>query len=309
VRPPLGVLVMAYGGPQTLDEIPGYLADIRAGRTTPRRILDEITANYRQIGGRSPLPEQTRAQIGALAARFDPAQVRFYSGMRHWSPWIEDTVGEMITDGIEKAVSLVLAPHFSTQSVAKYRDRIRQGEELNRGRIEWHHVDSFHDGTALIEVLAARVTDGISRWPEAEQSSVQVMFSAHALPARILASGDPYQDQLWETAELVARAAGLEKSRWSWCYQSAGRTPEPWLGPTMEDHIAALHKNGVRNLVSVPVGFVSDHVEILFDIDTKARALCESLGIRLERPPALNTDPRFIDQLETTVRSHLKPWL
>lgn len=308
-KKPLGVIVMAYGGPASLDEIPGYLADIRAGRTTSRAILHEITENYRAIGGRSPLPEKTNAQIQALSSRFDPDQVRFYPGMRHWSPWIEDAVGRMLDDGIEQAVSLVLAPHFSQESVAKYRLRIAQGEAVHHGTIQWRHVDDYHTHPSLIQALANRVESGLAQWPEAERPQVHVVFSAHALPARILADGDPYQDQLWETARLAAAKAGLSDERRSWAYQSAGRTPEPWLGPPYEAHLDDLAARGIRNIVGIPVGFVSDHVEILFDLDLKAKAHAETLGMRFVRPPALNDDPLFIDALEQTVRSTFKEWL
>ena len=305
---PAGVIVMAYGGPSSLDEIPGYLADIRSGRVTSNAILREITENYRGIGGRSPLPEKTTAQIAALAARFDPAEVSFYPGMRHWSPWIEDAIGRMADDGIGRAVSLVLAPHFSRESIAKYQQRIAGGEDIHRVKFDWRHIESYHTEPALIRALANRVNEGISRWPAAERADVHVVFSAHALPARILKEGDPYQDQLWETAALIAEAAGLKKDSWSWAYQSAGRTPEPWLGPSYEDHLDALAARGVKNVVAVAVGFVSDHVEILFDLDIKARQKADKLGIRFERPPALNDDPLYIDALETVVRRRLKDW-
>ena len=305
---PVGVLVMAYGGPASLDEIPGYLADIRAGRVTSKAILDEITSNYRQIGGKSPLPEKTAAQIAALSARFDPAQVKFYPGMRHWSPWIEDAVGRMLDDDIDLAVSLVLAPHYSRESIEKYHQRIAAGEGHHHGTLEWRHVDSYHTEPALIQALANRVTWGLAQWPADDRGSVHVIFSAHALPARILKEGDPYQDQLWETARLVAEKAGLPDDRRSWAYQSAGRTPEPWLGPKYEDHLQDLADRGVRNLVAVPVGFVSDHVEILFDLDIQAQKKAKALGLRLVRPAALNDDPLYIDALEAVVRRRLAGW-
>lgn len=303
---PVGVLVMAYGGPASLDEIPGYLADIRAGRTTSTAILTEITNNYRQIGGRSPLPEKTAAQISALASRFDPRRVKFYPGMRHWSPWIEDAVGQMLDDGVEKAISLVLAPHYSRESIAKYQQRIAAGEGHHHGALTWRHVESYHTEPSLIEAFARRVTEGLSRWSEADRDSVHVVFSAHALPARILQEGDPYQDQLWETARLVADRAGLPDDRRSWAYQSAGRTPEPWLGPKYEEHLEDLAARGVRNVVAVALGFVSDHVEILYDLDIQAQKKARSLGIRLERPAALNDDPLYIDALEAVVRRRLE---
>jgi ferrochelatase len=293
---------MAYGGPESLDEIPGYLADIRAGRATPRAIVDEITENYRAIGGRSPLLDVTRRQVDALSHELGD-EYRCYLGMRHWSPWIEDAVREMVEDGLTHAVGLVLAPQFSALSVAKYQQKVADGLELARGRIDFEHVPSYHDAPGLIEAFAARVRDGLLRWQDAERERVHVVFSAHSLPERVLAGGDPYDDQCRETARLVAERAGLEDGRWSWSYQSAGRTPEPWAGPDLGDHLRDLAARGVRDVVAVPVGFVSDHVEILFDIDVRARAIADEEGIRLERPPSLNDDPVFIEALAELVRA------
>jgi protoporphyrin/coproporphyrin ferrochelatase len=298
---PTGVLVMAYGGPGSLEEIPGYLADIRAGRTTPRAVVEEITENYRAIGGRSPLLDVSRAQVDALAARLG-AGYRCYLGMRHWAPWIEEVVGAMVDDGIERAIGLVLAPQFSSLSIERYQERVADGLELHRGDIEFEHVPSYHDAPGLVEAFAARVGEGLSRWPEAERERVHVVFSAHSLPERVLAAGDPYDAQCRETAALVAERAGVPDARWSWSYQSAGRTPEPWAGPDLGEHLEELAERGVRDAVVVPVGFVSDHVELLFDVDLRARRVAERVGIRLERPPALNGDPVFIEALATLVR-------
>jgi protoporphyrin/coproporphyrin ferrochelatase len=305
---PIGVLVMAYGGPASLDEIPGYLADIRHGRPTPRAVVDEITENYRAIGGRSPLLDVSRRQVDVLAADLG-GDFRCYLGMRHWSPWIEEVVGEMIGDGIERAVSLVLAPHFSALSVARYQQKVADGLELYHGRIDVEHVPSYHDAPGLIEAFTTRVEEGIARWPEADRPRVHVVFSAHSLPERVLASGDPYGEQCLETARLVAARAGLADDRWTWAYQSAGRTPEPWAGPDLGEHLEELAGRGVRDVVSVPVGFVSDHVEILFDIDHKAAAVAARLGMRLERPSALNDDPLFIGALAELVRERAALWL
>jgi ferrochelatase len=294
---PIGVLIMAYGGPNNLDEVPGYLADIRSGRVTTPAVLEEITNNYRQIGGKSPLLEFTTAQVEAIKSQLDPAKFKVYLGMRHWAPWLEDAIRDMLADGITQAVSMVLAPHFSKMSIAKYQDKIDEALAMYRGQIEFAHINSYHDVPGLIEPLAERVLDGLSRWPEEEREDVHVVFSAHSLPVRIIKMGDPYDSQLRETSRLVAEKVGLRDGQWSWSYQSAGRSPEPWLGPQIEDHIPALAEQGIKNMVSIPVGFVCDHVEILFDIDLKAQAEAKRCGVRLERPSALNTDPVFMKQL------------
>jgi ferrochelatase len=306
-EPPVGVLVMAYGGPDSLEEIPGYLADIRAGRPTPREVLEEITESYRAIGGRSPLLEATRRQVDALAAELGPSY-RCYLGMRHWAPWIEEVVGEMVEDGVTQAVGLVLAPHFSALSVARYQQKVADGLELYRGRIAFEHVRSYHDHPGLVEAFAGRVDEGLARWPEAERAGVHVVFSAHSLPERVLAAGDPYDEQCRETARLVAERADVPAGSWSWAYQSAGRTPEPWAGPDLGEHLRELAARGVRDVVSVPVGFVSDHVELLYDVDVRAQGIARGLGVRLERPPALNDDPRFVAALADVVRTRAGAW-
>jgi len=308
---PIGVLIMAYGGPNCLEEIPGYLADIRNGRVTTPAVLAEITNNYRQIGGKSPLLEFTTAQVEAVRSQLDRRQFKVYMGMRHWSPWIEDTIREMLDDGITQAVSLALTPHFSKMSIVKYQGKIAAGLEMNRGQIEFANIDSYHNVPGLIGPLADRVLEGLNQWPAAERDDVHVLFSAHSLPVRILKMGDPYDSQLRETASLIADKAGLHKGQWSWSYQSAGRSPEPWLGPQIQEYIPELAAKGIQNIVSIPVGFVCDHVEILFDIDIQAQAVARECGVRLVRPPALNTDPTFIKQLADLIMAKAKEqsWL
>lgn len=306
---PIGVLIMAYGGPNSLDEIPGYLADIRAGRTTTPAVLEEITENYRQIGGKSPLLEISTRQVAAVQARLGREQFRCYLGMRHWAPWIEEVVAQMVNGGITHAVSLVLAPHFSGMSIAKYQEKIANGLEMVHGQIAFRHVRSYHDAPKYLQALAERVEKGLSHWPAGERGKVHVVFSAHSLPTRILKEGDPYDAQLRETARLVAARVGLDEDRWSWSYQSAGRSPEPWMGPQLEEYIPELAARGIKHIVSVPVGFVSDHVEILFDIDIKAQKVAQELGVRLVRPPALNDDPLFIDTLVEQIQTAAAEWL
>lgn len=304
---PIGVLLMAYGGPESIADIPGYLADIRDGRPTTPAVLEEITRNYVAIGGRSPIAGLTQQQAAGIdrALNADAASpgFRVYVGMRHWSPWIEETIGRMSEDGISRSVSMVLAPHYSGMSIARYQARIADGLTMYRASIEFAHVDSYHTAPGLIEALAARVTAGIARWPQDERNSVHVIFSAHSLPERIVHAGDPYDSQVHETAHLVAERAAIPQERCSWSYQSAGRSAEKWLGPTYPDHLAELAARGVRNVVSVPVGFVSDHVEILYDIDIDAQRIAAGFGMRLERPPSLNDDPTFLRQLASIIEA------
>jgi ferrochelatase len=293
---PIGVLVMAYGGPNSLAEIPGYLADIRSGRPTPKAVVDAIVSNYQQIGSKSPLLEISRRQVAALGKALG-ARYRCYLGMRHWAPWIEEVVGEMVRDGFNRAVSVVLAPHFSKMSVGRYQAKIADGLRMAHGSIEFGHIESYHTAPKLIQAFADRIGRALQNWPEQERSVVHIVFSAHSLPARIIESGDPYDAQVRETARLIAAKIGLPAERWSWSYQSAGRTPEPWLGPQLHEHLPKLAERGIRNVLSVPIGFVSDHVEILFDVDIQAQAAARAHGMRLERPPALNDDPAFISLL------------
>jgi ferrochelatase len=180
---------------------------------------------------------------------------------------------------------------------------------MYHGEIEFEHIASYHNAPKLIQALANRVALGLAGWPAAEQERVHVVFSAHSLPTRILKMGDPYDAQLRETAQLVAVQAGLPDERWSWSYQSAGRSPEPWLGPQIQEHLPLLAGEGIKNVISIPVGFVSDHVEILFDIDIQAQAVARELGIHLVRPPALNDDPLYIETLADLIQARAAAWL
>lgn len=298
---PIGVLLMAYGGPNSLEDIPGYLADIRRGRPTPQRIVSEIRHHYEAIGGRSPLLARSQEQMEAVAAALDPRHFRCYLGMRHWSPWIEDIVRQMVADGIKRAIALPLVPHYSRWSVEKYHAKVTDGLAMARGDINFTFIDSYYDAPQLIDAFASRVKMGLEQWPEVQRERVHVVFSAHSLPVQILAAGDPYDQQLRETARLVAERVGLTAEQWSWSYQSAGRKSELWLGPQLDEHIIQLASRGIQDIVSVPVGFVCDHVEILYDIDIQAQAVARQHGVRLVRPPALNSDPQFIAALVTLI--------
>jgi protoporphyrin/coproporphyrin ferrochelatase len=283
------VVLMAYGSPGQIEDIRPYLEDIREGRPVSDEAVEELTERYRRIGGRSPLDEITERQRAALERELG---VPVHVGMKHWRPRIAEAVEAALAGGAERVVGVVLAPHYSALSIAGYRERL---EEALGGRAELRFVESWHDHEPFLDVLADRVRG----------TDAHVVFTAHSLPERILAMGDPYKDELLETSRLVAERAGLE--RWSFAFQSASPTGEPWLGPDILEELDDLHRQGVRKVLVAPVGFVSDHLEILWDIDVEAREKAADLGLELDRIESLNDDPAFIRALALLVREALLP--
>jgi ferrochelatase len=282
------VILMAYGSPSTADDVRPYLEDVRGGRPVSDEAVTELAERYRRIGGRSPLDDVTEAQRAALEREL---RIPVFVGMKHWRPRIAEAVVAALAGGASRIVGLVLAPHYSRLSVGQYRERL---EEAVGGRAEVVLVESWHDDEAFVDVVAERVR-GTEAW---------VVFTAHSLPARILADGDPYRDQLLETSQLVAERAGLE--RWSFAFQSESRTGEPWLGPDILDELQRLQGEGVRSVLVAPVGFVSDHLEILWDLDIEAHEKAEGLGLELERIESLNDDPAFVRALAGIARRALE---
>jgi protoporphyrin/coproporphyrin ferrochelatase len=282
------VVLMAYGSPGQIEDIRPYLEDIREGRPVSDEAVEELTERYRRIGGRSPLDEITERQRAALERELG---VPVHVGMKHWRPRIAEAVEAALAGGAERVVGVVLAPHYSALSIAGYRERL---EAALDGRAELRFVESWHDHEPFLQVLAGRVRG----------SDAHVVFTAHSLPERILALGDPYRDQLLETSRLVAERAGIE--RWSFAFQSASQTGEPWLGPDILEELDALHEQGVRDVLVCPVGFVSDHLEILWDLDVEARQRAAELGLRLDRIESLNDDSAFIRALAQLLRQALR---
>jgi ferrochelatase len=274
---------MAYGSPERAEDVPAYLADIRAGRTVRQEAVDELVERYRRIGGTSPLNRITEAQRAALA---QATGLPVYVGMKHWKPRIGDAVGQAVEEGAGRIVGLVLAPHYSRMSIGGYRERLEQSLD---GRAELAFIESWHDHEPYVELLAERVRG----------TDAHVVFTAHSLPERILAEGDPYREQLLETSRLVAARAGI--SEWSFAFQSESPTREPWLGPNILAELETLHERGVRKILVAPVGFVSDHLEILWDLDVEAREKAVELGLELDRIESLNADPAFIRALADLV--------
>lgn len=299
---PIGILLMAHGGPNALSDLPGYLANIRSGRTTSRRIVSELTKQYEQIGASSPLLRHTQAQGEALQKRLNPEKFRCYLGMRYWPPYIEESIDQMRQDGIEKAIALVLAPQYSQVSVAKYQEQIQNGLELYQAKIKIEFIQAFYQEPLFIQALCERLRQGFLFWDERERDEVFVLFTAHSIPERFEKMGDPYSKQVQETAHLIAKALGLPEEKWGFSYQSAGRSSEPWLGPSLEESLEFCRQKQIQKILLFPVGFVSDHSETLFDLDINAKQVASGLGISVKRPEALNDCPLFIDALESLVK-------
>ncbi len=277
-REQIAVLVMAYGGPGNLDEVEPYLKDIRGGRVTRPQLVEEIRARYARIGGRSPILELTRAQAAGVGKVLGD-QFNVYVGMRRH----------------QRVVGVAMAPHYSNMSVGAYEKKLLQAAD---GRLDVTLVRSWWREGPFLEAVAGRITEALQRFPQ--PATVQVIFTAHSLPEKILASADPYPDELKASAADVAKRARLQE--WRFAYQSAGATPEPWLGPDVADVITEIARAGNNAVLLVPIGFVCDHVEILYDIDVEGQALAKRLGIQLERTRSLNDDPRLVAAVAAVVR-------
>lgn len=302
------VLVMAYGTAAGPDDVERYYTDIRGGRPPSLELLEELKARYAAIGNRFPLLEITRRQATALEKEFErrePGRFKVYLGMKHSPPFIADGVARIRADGIRRGVGLVLAPHYSRLSIGTYirrvEDALREGGEPT---LEFTFVKSWYDNTAFIEVLSSRVAEAIARLGPDERDGCAVVFTAHSLPARIVSEGDPYPAQLQETGDLVAKTLGLTSFLTAW--QSAGRTPEPWLGPDLGDVLRDLAQKGHPAVVVCACGFVADHLEILYDLDIEARREAAAAGITLVRTQSMNDDPAFIRVLAAVVLDHVR---
>jgi len=284
------VVLMAYGSPDRLEDVPAYYADIRGGRPIRPELLEDLVARYRALGigaePVSPLNAVTEATRAALEAELE-LELPVFTGMRHWTPRIAEAVEAALAAGAETIVGLVLAPHYSSMSIAKYRALF---EDAVAGRAELHFVERWGDEPGFVELLAARIRG----------THKHVVFTAHSLPARIVEEGDPYADELLQTARLVAGLAGIVD--WSFSFQSESPTGEPWLGPDILDHLNALAADGETEILVCPVGFVSDHLEIRWDIDVEAVDRANELGLSLERIEMPNADPAFVAVLAGLVR-------
>jgi protoporphyrin/coproporphyrin ferrochelatase len=296
------VLLLAYGSPDSVADMPAYLSDIRGGRETPPRLLEEITSRYLQIGGRSPLLDITRSAGRRLAA---VSGLPVYTGMRHWRPYIADVVAEMAADGVDRCIAICMAPHYSTMSVGVYRARLDDALASSQCQMAVDFVESWHTEPHYLDGLAANTREALCRFTPDEQKVMRVIFTAHSLPEAILERGDPYVQQLAETSALVAERLDLAAGRWEFSFQSAAQTGTPWLGPQIEALVPELARRGERNLVISPVGFIADHVEVLYDLDIGVQRIARAAGVRVERAPMLNDGPALIEALSSIVHQRL----
>jgi len=303
----IGVLLMAYGTPAGPDDVERYYTHIRRGRPPTPELLADLQRRYQAIGGISPLLEITRAQAAGLQAALDQAHAdrfRVVLGMKHASPFIEEGVAELAAAGVDRAVGLVLAPHLSALSGSEYVRRARAAADEVAAGMELTFVEQWHDAPGYLDFLADAVTDALARLDNAGVAGPHVLFTAHSLPARLLATDDPHPGQVEETAAAVAARARIE--RWSVAWQSAGRTEEEWLGPDGRDVIRELATDdGVTGVVVCPAGFVADHLEVLYDVDVECRQVAEEAGLAFARTAAPNADPAFVATLADVVLRHL----
>jgi ferrochelatase len=303
-----GLLVMAYGTPRSLEEVEPYYTHIRRGRKPSEEQLNDLIERYEAIGGISPLAKITEDQMKKLEEelnrRYEGREFKSYQGLKHIDPFIEDAVHQMKEDGIEEAVSIVLAPHYSTFSVKSYNGRAKE-EAAKIDGPEITSVDSWYEERGFIEYWADQIQKTREQMTDAERENHVVIFSAHSLPEKILQSGDPYPEQLRKTADLIAEKADIENYEIGW--QSEGNTPEPWLGPDVQDLTRDLyHEHKYEAFVYCPVGFVADHLEVLYDNDYECKVVTDEVGAGYYRPEMPNSKPEFISTLADVIEKHLK---
>lgn len=299
------VLLMAYGTPETLDQVEPYFTHIRGGRPPSAESLAGLRRRYELVGGRTPLLDITRNTARTLGESLNAdsgagsARRPVYVGMKHWHPYIADVLREMAADGVERITALALAPHYSRISLGGYRKAIDEAQTAMQRTFDVTFIERWHVQSEFIEMMADLVRAGLEQFDEAERGNVVTVFSAHSLPVRIREWDDPYERELLESSAATARVLGLGNWRFAW--QSAGQTGEPWIGPDILEYLETLHAEGVRNVLQVPIGFVSDHLEILWDIDHEAKDKARELGMTLRRTQLPNDSPAMVRTLAAVI--------
>jgi protoporphyrin/coproporphyrin ferrochelatase len=305
---------MAMGGPDKLENVEPYLLDVRGGRPTPAELVEEIRERYRVTGGKSPVLEITREVARRLEQKLNgPGGERFrvYVGLRHWHPYIKETYAELLDDFPERLIGLCMAPQYSTMSIGAYIKKVEEARTLHGGEFPISYVQSWHQHPLLVSAISKNIEHGLQRFPPDIRSTLPIIFTAHSLPERILGMNDPYPTEVRGTMEAVCRQLGAQLGRQvgridaRFAFQSQGRSGEKWLGPTVEETLEILHREGHGHVLIAPIGFISDHVEILYDIDIEFRRLAASKGLQLERIPMLNASTALVDTLASVLEEHL----
>lgn len=302
-------MLMAFGGPDSLESVEPFMEKLMKGRKPTPEILARAKDKYKLIGGKSPLPEITKRQAGALEARLNEdsdGQIKFktYIGMRYWHPFIEDTIEKMASDGIKEACAISMSPHHSKVSTGAYAEEIKRVVSEKKLDIDIKMVEGMHDHPIFIDAVAEKVKSALDRFPQEKRAGVQVVFSAHSLPVSYIESGDPYVDEINETIEAVLEKLGPVS--WHLAYQSKGNIPGAWLGPMLEEVFQKLVEDGHMEVLVVPIGFAADHVETLWDLDIFHKKQAEDLGMHYERSEALNDSPKFMEALSMMVKEARK---
>jgi ferrochelatase len=292
------VLLMAYGTPETPEQVAPYFTHIRGGRTPSPEAVKDLERRYAAVGGATPLLEITRQVARSLEVRVGQP---VYVGMKHWHPFIGETIPRIAADGIRRVTGIVLAPHYSRMSIGGYRKALDEANAKLPEPLDVRFVESWHLQPTFIELIAGRIRRSLEDFAPDVRDRVLVVFSAHSLPVRIREWNDPYESQLTASCAAVAECAGLP--RWQFAWQSAGGSTEPWLGPDLLEVLDTLRSQGVQHILSVPIGFLSDHLEVLYDIDLEAQEKARELGIELRRTPMPNADPELIETLAELVES------
>lgn len=303
--PERAVLMLAYGSPESLDDMAAYLNDVRGGRPMSEAFVEEFRGRYAQIGGKSPLNERTFEQAEKTEAvlRGRGYDVPVYVGMRHWTPWIQDTVARMQAEGVREAVGIVMAPHYSKMSIGRYWAKVAEAQADAGSDIRFAFVDSWCRQPRLLEAQEAAIRAAMAAFEPEARGRVKLVFSAHSLPARLLTMGDPYDDELKGNARALAERLG--HADWMFSYQSAAQTGEPWLGPQIEQVVTDLAAEGYTDVLIAPIGFVCDHVEVLYDIDIGVQQIARAHGVRVVRTASMNSHPTFIEAVADAVAEKL----
>lgn len=302
---PVAVLLMAMGGPDSLDNVEPFLLDVRGERPTPPELVEEIRERYRATGGKSPAVGITQEVAKKLERRLNEsgsARYRVYVGLRHWHPFIKETYAELLAEAPGQIIGLCMAPQQSSLSTGAYQRKVEEARSALQSTCAVSYVGSWNQHPQLIAAIVEKIREGLLKFPATIRGQVPILFTAHSLPERIVAMKDPYPDEVKGTVDAITARLGHQPTRFA--YQSQGRSSEPWLGPTVESALEALHREGHRHVLVAPIGFICDHVETLFDIDIELKQSAVNMEMQLERMPMLNAAPALIETLVSVIDAH-----